>query len=68
LQRRLPRIGIPLRKLDADLTLDLQEIFAHCYDNGGNEDFIDYRHVPTPPLGFSDAEWAGLWLSEKGKR
>jgi Protein of unknown function (DUF4058) len=68
LQRRLPRIGIPLRKPDADLTLDLQEIFAHCYDNGGYEDFIDYRHVPTPPLVFSDAEWAELWLSEQGKR
>ena len=68
LQRRLPRIGIPLRKPDSDLVLDLQEIFHRCYDNGGYEDFIDYHRAPTPPLEFSDAEWAELWLSEKGKR
>jgi len=68
LQRRLPRIGIPLRKPDSDLVLDLQEILNRCYDNGGYEDFIDYHRAPTPPLEFSDAEWAELWLSEKGKR
>jgi hypothetical protein len=68
LQRRLPRIGIPLRKPDPDLVLDLQEIFHRCYDNGGYEDFIDYRRAPTPPLEFSDAEWAELWLTGKGKR
>jgi Uma2 family endonuclease len=68
LQRRLPRIGVPLRQPDSDLVLDLQKIFHHCYDNGGYEDFIDYRHPPTPPLEFSDAEWAELWLSEQGKR
>jgi Protein of unknown function (DUF4058) len=68
LQRRLPRIGIPLRKPDSDVVLDVQEIFSRCYDNGGYEDFIDYRRAPTLPLGFSDAEWAELWLREKGKR
>ena len=68
LQHRLPRIGIPLRKPDADLVLDLQEICNRCYDNGSYEDFIDYRRPPTPPLGFSDAEWADLWLKAKGQR
>jgi hypothetical protein len=68
LQRRLPRIGIPLRRPDSDIVLDLQEIFNRCYDNGGYEDFTDYRRAPTPLLGFSDAEWAEMWLTEKGKR
>jgi hypothetical protein len=67
-QHRLPRIGIPLRKPEADLVLDLQEICNRCYDNGSYEDFIDYRHPPMPPLAFSDAEWADLWLKAKGQR
>jgi hypothetical protein len=68
LQRRLPRIGIPLHEPDSDVVLDVQEIFCRCYDNGGYEDFIDYRRAPTPPLGYSDGEWTELWLRQKGKR
>lgn len=68
LQRRLPRIGVPLRPPEPDVVLDLQAIFDRCYDNGGYADFIDYRRSPPLPLGFSDAEWAALWLREKGKR
>ena len=41
LQHRLPRIGIPLRKPDAELVLDLQEICNRCYDNGSYEDSIE---------------------------
>lgn len=68
LQRRLPRIGIPLRHPDPDIVLDVQAIFDRCYDSGGYEDFIDYHRVPTPPLGSSDAEWAALWLQTQGRR
>lgn len=68
LQQRLPRIGIPLRPPDPDMVLDLQAIFDRCYDNGGYEDFIDYRRAPTPPLAGSDAAWATLWLQQQGKR
>jgi hypothetical protein len=68
LQRHLPRIGIPLREPDRDVVLDLQTIFDRCYDNGGYEDFVDYRQPSTPRLEFSDAEWVNLWLKEKGKR
>jgi len=68
LQHRLPRIGMPLYPPDPDVVLDIQTIFERCYDNGGYEDFIDYRRVPTPPLEGSDAEWAALWLQQKGKR
>jgi hypothetical protein len=46
----------------------LQELYNRCYDNGSYEDFIDYRCPPTPPLGFSDAAWADLWLKAKGQR
>jgi hypothetical protein len=68
LQRRLPRIGIPLRHPDPDIVLDLQAIFDRCYDNGGYEDFINYRRAPTPALAFNEEEWAELWLKGQGKR
>ncbi|MBI3328131.1 MAG: DUF4058 family protein [Nitrospinae bacterium] len=68
LQRRLPRIGIPLRRPDPDIVLDVQAIFERCYESGGYEDFIDYRRAPTPPLALSDEEWADVWLKTHGKR
>jgi len=68
LQRRLPRIGIPLRPPDPDIVLDVQAIFERCYESGSYEDFTDYRRPPTPPLPFSDEEWADVWLRTRGKR
>ena len=60
LQRRLPRIGVPLREPDPDVVLDLQAVFARCYDNGGYADFVDYRQ--PPPVSLSDEESA--WIEE----
>lgn len=64
LQRRLPRIGVPLRESDSDVVLDLQAVFARCYDNGGYADFIDYRQ--SPPISLSDKELA--WMEELLKK
>lgn len=68
LQRRLPRIAVPLRAPDPDIALDLQAVFARCYDNGGYEDFIDYRREPPVPLPPDDAAWAEALLREQGRR
>jgi len=68
LQRRLPRIGIPLRHPDPDVVLDLQALLDRCYESGSYGDFIDYHRAPTPPLALSDAEWADLWLKTQGRR
>jgi hypothetical protein len=66
LQRRLPRVGVPLREPDPDVVLDLQAVFVRCYDNGGYADFVDYRQ--SPPVSLSDEESA--WMEEllKGKQ
>lgn len=68
LRRRLPRIAVPLRAPDPDIALDLQAVFTRCYDNGGYEDFIDYRHEPSVPLPPDDAAWADALLREQGLR
>jgi len=60
LQRRLPRISMPLREPDPDVVLDLQAVFARCYDNGGYADFVDY-HQP-PPVSLADEE--SVWVEE----
>jgi len=65
LQRRLPRIGVPLREPDPDVVLDLQTVFARCYDNGGYADFIDYRQPPPVSLSDKELEWVEELLKEK---
>ena len=65
LQRRLPRIGVPLRDPDPDVVLDLQAVFERCYDNGGYEDFIDYRQPPPVSLSDEESAWLGERLKER---
>lgn len=65
LQRRLPRVGVPLREPDPDVALDLPAVFGRCYDNGGYADFLDYRQ--PPPVSLSDEESAWLETLLKGK-
>jgi hypothetical protein len=57
LRDRLPVIPIPLRRLDGDVRLDLQEVVDRVYDASGYEDYI-YENSPEPPLTAEDAAWA----------
>lgn len=68
LQRRLPRIRIPLRKKDADVILDLQPVFEHAYLMGSYGSSIDYREPAQPSLEGADAEWTDALLKKTGKR
>jgi hypothetical protein len=53
----LPAIRIPLRESDADVTLNLQALIDHCYENGGCDN-IDYRQPPVlPRLPSGSREW-----------
>src|SRR5262249_47716522 len=59
---RLPRVAIPLRPADADVTLDLQPLVDRVYDIGGYEDPINYSKPCLPPrcprLPPDDEAWA----------
>jgi hypothetical protein len=68
LEKRLPRFGIPLREPDPDVALDLQAIFARCYENGGYADFIDYRKPPPVELSKEEQAWVENLLKEKSVR
>jgi len=67
LQRRLPRVRVPLQEPDPDVALDLQAVFTQCYDNGGYADFVDYRPPPVP-LSPDEAAWVDGFIKGKGLR
>lgn len=61
---RLSRIPVPLAIGDRDAVLDLQAVFAQCY-----EDVVDYRQSPPPPpFHADDIAWMEELLRGKGKR
>lgn len=64
LRHRLPRIRIPLRAADPDVSLDLQELVNLSYRRGRYDD-IDYTRPPEPPLQGDDAQWANALLGER---
>ncbi len=68
LAQRLPRVALPLREPDADVTVDLSAIFAQCYDNGGYAELADYGVAPPSPLTEDEATWVNALLKEKGLR
>jgi len=45
----LPVVPIPLRKPDADVTLDLSEALRTIYERGAYDLSIDYADIPPPP-------------------
>lgn len=67
LDKRLPRIRVPLREGDADVPLDLQLLIEQCYDDGSYDD-IDYVAEPKPPLPPAAARWAAQLLRRAGLR
>jgi hypothetical protein len=68
LQRRLPRIRVPLRPPDPDVVLDLPAVFDRCYDNGGYADLVDYRQPPPVELSAEEMAWMDRTLRDKGLR
>lgn len=59
----LPVIDIPLLPDDADVPLDLQQVFNRTYDVGPYARQLRYqREAPTPALSDDQAKWAADWL------
>lgn len=68
LRKPLPTIGIPLRRRDPDVPLDLQAALDAAYDLAVYDRTIDYDEPPAVPLKPSDAAWADALLRAKGLR
>ena len=66
-QEPLPRIHVPLREGDKDVTLDLQTMIDRAYEDGGYDD-LDYTEDPVPPLRGKDAEAVAQLLRNRHER
>ena len=66
LRSRLPRVSVPLRPGDPDVTLDLQQAFTDVYDVGRYDLQLDYAVPPAPPLPPADAAWAAERVAAAG--
>jgi hypothetical protein len=63
----LPRIHVPLRATDADVSLDVQAMIDQAYADGGYDD-LDYATEPDPPLLEPDAAATDQFLRAAGRR
>ena len=68
LERRLPRIAIPLLRGDSDVVADLQSAHDGCYDGGGYRESLDYSRDPEPPVAKKRLPWLRSVLRKAGLR
>jgi hypothetical protein len=66
-QKKLPKIRLPLAADDRDLVVDIQGLFSRCYDRffAGK---IDYKKDPPVLLRDADLRWANQLLKQQGLR
>ena len=64
----LPRVPIPLKQPDPDVTLDLQLAFTNVYDSCGFELAVDYAQSPDVPLPENVTDWTRERLRSQGHR
>jgi len=57
LREQLPKIGIPLRAGEPDITLDLQSAMIKAYDGGVFQLRINYQGVLSGKFPFKDRAW-----------
>jgi hypothetical protein len=66
LNQPLPIVPVPLLPDDADILLDLQQIFTAVYDLLGFDLALDYSQAPEILLDEKAAAWATEHLEAKG--
>lgn len=64
----LPVIGIPLRKPDPDVPLELQAALDLVYERGSYDLKLNSSQPPNPPLPPALAKWANKLLKSKKLR
>jgi hypothetical protein len=66
LQRRLPKIAIPLAYGDRDVPADLQAIFARCWEEAAYPDLLHYDQPLPTPLTDEELRWCREQLAKAG--
>lgn len=57
LQKKLPKFRLPLAADDRDTVLDLQTVFARCFDQANFIAQINYQRDPPTRLDADDRKW-----------
>jgi hypothetical protein len=60
-QERLPTIPIPLDAPDADVTIDLHQVYSTTFDRGPYDELVRYDR----PIGFAMADDMKQWVSAR---
>ena len=68
LKEPLPVVPIPLLPEDAEVALDVQQVFTTTYDLLGYDLALDYTQAPEIPLPKEDMAWAETLLRAAGLR
>jgi Protein of unknown function (DUF4058) len=68
LQKRLPKVAIPLSPDDKDVILDLQVVFTRCWDEGPYPELLHYDGAPPSPLAPDITAWCEERLRSAGYR
>lgn len=68
LQKRLPRIAVPLARKDPDVALDVQTVFTQCWDKGPYPEVLGYDAAPPEGLTEEEQKWCEHLLSAAGFR
>ncbi len=68
LQRRLPRVAIPLAMNDKDVVLDLQTVFNRCWNESPYPEWLRYDQPPPGPLSAEEIAWCDEILRQAGFR
>ena len=68
LERRLPRVAIPLAEDDSDVPLDLQAAFTRCWDEGPYPELLHYDGPAPGELTEAERGWCDQRLGEAGLR
>lgn len=58
LRQPLPPVPIPLHQPDADMVVQLQDVFAEAFARGGYEERLHYGAPPRARLSQADRQWA----------
>jgi hypothetical protein len=68
LQRRLPRIAVPVDADENDIVLDLQAVFTRCWDDGPYPDLLNYEGPPPGTWTADELAWCDTQLQAAGYR
>lgn len=66
--RRLPRVAIPLDADAADVTLDVQAAFTRCWNEGPYPELLHYDEPPPGNWGEEEVAWLREILAKYGRK